>query len=201
MTVKIFFIYSEKLVQVISEMNEGFIPDGNSNVIIGVFVTMYGRMKLYELLDQFKERVFYMDTDSVVLHVPAGADEPETGSYLGQLSSEISEKEGGYIKEFVASGPKSYAYRTASDHQVCKIKGFTINSSTSGELNFNELKQMVVYDNDMTKTVTMPGKITRDTNQSIIYNRPMQKVYKFNYTKRVIKDHFTTVPYGKRPHK
>lgn len=85
-----------------------------SSEIIATFVTCHARLSLYELMDQLQERVVYVDTDSVVYtHKQGQLDLPE-GSFLGELTNELS-KLGphAYITEFVTGGPKNYGYKVS----------------------------------------------------------------------------------------
>lgn len=78
------------------------------------------------------ERVVYFDTDSVIFVSKSGDKEPEVGSFLGQLTSELDPDE--YITEFVSGGPNNYAYRTTKGKKVCKIRGFSLNYDNSKNL-------------------------------------------------------------------
>jgi len=58
----------------------------------------------------------------------------ETGDNLGAMTSELRPSE--FIEEFVSGGPKHYAYKTVhaatgERKTVCKIRGITLNYSTS----------------------------------------------------------------------
>ena len=83
----------------------------HSNVVLGAFTTAYARLKLYELLELFKQRVLYYDTDSVIFTAFDNQSVPSTGIFLGDLTDEISDKFGpsAKINRFVGGGPKNYA--------------------------------------------------------------------------------------------
>ena len=56
--------------------------------------------------------------------------------------------EGDTITEFASGGPKSYGYgyQTRQGKQECKVRGISLNSEGSKQLNFNVLKQNVKDD-------------------------------------------------------
>jgi len=63
------------------------------------------------------------------------------------MSSELKTSE--FIEEFVSGGPKNYAYKTVhaatgKRKTVCKIRGITLNYSTSQLVNFEVIKDMVL---------------------------------------------------------
>ena len=95
-----------------------------TSLMLAAFVTARGRIRLYAMLDRLGERVMYHDTDSVVYAREPGADvAPEAG--LGAWS-DATARDGrpDYIAEFVALGPKTYAYRTVGGQTCVKAKGF-----------------------------------------------------------------------------
>lgn len=128
--------------------------------------------------------------DSVILSVKEGEWIPPLGDYLGELTSELDE--GDHIVQFVSSGPKSYAYKTALGKECCKLKGFTLNAHNQQLINFDSMKEIV---QGQREKITIKGKkITR--NKRKLYNRDEEKDYKLVYTKRRIVDNYDTVPYG-----
>ena len=88
----------------------------NVNIFIACFTTSYARLK---------ERVLYMDTDSVIYTQKPTESSIPIGNYLGQFSNELDEVY--HIVEFVAAGPKNHAYNTFKGKQCCKVRGFTLN--------------------------------------------------------------------------
>jgi hypothetical protein len=84
---------------------------GHTNDVIGSFVTSGARIHLYSYLDRLQDKALYCDSDSVIYIQPR--DEPalvETVDNLDDMTSEL--KPGESISEFVAAGPKNYAYKT-----------------------------------------------------------------------------------------
>ena len=51
-----------------SEKEELHLGGKDSNVVLGAFVTCYGRMKLYEELFKIGDRIHYFDTDSIIFY-------------------------------------------------------------------------------------------------------------------------------------
>lgn len=210
--VKDFFIVSEDMIQLSWENKADTVKeDFNTNVFIATFTTCWARLKLYAILEMLQQRVLYFDTDSVIFVSRPGEREPEIGSFLGQLTSEL--KAGDYIVEFVSGGPKNYAYRTAKGQEICKVKGFTLNYTNSQLINFESLLHLVrpppsrMQDDEVIArseqlvndriSIVNARKISRLKKERIIYNRKETKDYKIVYSKRVIqKDSQDTLPYG-----
>ncbi|KYN29421.1 hypothetical protein ALC57_01133 [Trachymyrmex cornetzi] len=121
-----------------------------TNVVITANTTALARLKLYDYLEKLDKRVLYYDTDSCI-YLSTGEPneyEPRTGNFLGDMTDELeSYGRGNYIESFVSSGPKFYAYivRTPEGrtHEVCKIKGITLNFKNSIVLNFNSIKKLI----------------------------------------------------------
>ena len=93
-----------------------------TNVFIASFTTCWARLKLYEVLQMLRERVLYFDTDSVMFVSRSGNIEPETGSFLGQLISELEPSE--YITEFISGGPKTMLIEHRGEKKCAKFEGF-----------------------------------------------------------------------------
>ena len=122
-----------------------YTPHVASNVYIAAFITGYARVKLYQdALEPLKEKVVYMDTDSVIYVSPTG--EPLINSdHTGELGLWTNEgKEDDPFVEFVSSGPKSYAIRTCSGFTIIKSKGFYLNHANRQIFNFEALKEQVI---------------------------------------------------------
>ena len=175
----------------------------NSNIFLACFTTSYARLKLYNALDILKERVLYMDTDSVIYTQKPTESSIPIGNYLGQFSNELDEVY--HIVEFVAAGPKHHAYNTFKGKQCCKVRGFTLNDWGQKILHFNSVKDLVLYeilqpeDDDDQHTLTLhnPHKITRCSSTKTIKTVSQDKTYKLVLDKRVIDhDTFQSFPYS-----
>ena len=55
---------------------------------------------------------------------------------------------GSFIESFVSGGPKFYAYvvRTPEGrrHEICKVKGITLNYKNSCIINFNSIRKLII---------------------------------------------------------
>ena len=69
--------YDNKAQLFYSEKQELHLRGKDNNVIIGAFVTCYGRMHLFNELFKLDERVLYFDTDSIIFISKPHMYEPE----------------------------------------------------------------------------------------------------------------------------
>lgn len=178
------------------ETSESFVPDNFTvNVILAAFTTAYGRLKLLDVMLELGERVIYHDTDSIIYRVKDNEPEPPLGNNLGDLTNEISEADGGYITEIICPGPKNYAYKTASGKTKCVVKGFTLNHSSSKTLNFEVIRDMLLYNTHEIVEVEQ-FNISRSNKQ--LRSEIIKKKYGIKYDKRIISDDgsWKTYPYG-----
>ena len=166
------------------------------------FTTCWAHLHLYNALDLLQERVLYFDTDSVIFRSLPGQPEPPLGSYLGDFKDEL--KEGDFIVEFASGGPKNYGYMTHNGKQECKVRGISLNSEGSKQLNYGVLRQNVLDDIQQplekgvrqTKVVK-PYHVVRNSKEYSIATEAQTKKYQLVYNKRVIDpDTFMTYPYG-----
>jgi hypothetical protein len=94
-------------------------------------------------MDKLKERVIYVDTDSVIYKTsPNPSENLVIGKFLGQMTNELDE--GDHITEFVSGGPKNYSYKTMMGKAVHKIKGFSLNSVNAPAFSFENIKTVVL---------------------------------------------------------
>ena len=163
--------------------------------MIAAFVTCQARLKLFREMHKLGQRVLYFDTDSIFFISRPGEYEPKLGDYLGEFTNEIDPSEGQYIKEFVSAGPKNYSYRLNTGVTHCTVKGFTLNYQASQKINFETMKRIVQTDQSEKITVDQL-KFLRDKHDWSISTSVIQKQYGFVYDKRVVKEDFSTVPYG-----
>jgi len=111
-------------------------PNKVKNVFIAAFTTAYARLKQYSYLELMQDKIFYIDTDSLIYVVKKG----------GKLSGgDLTDELGGdTIQEFVAAGPKSYAYQTKIQKNVSmRVKGITQTHECSEKVNFDSVKELV----------------------------------------------------------
>ena len=85
------------------------------------------------------------------------------------------------------------------------MRGFSLNYTASQQINFETMKNMIFdkenpLQGDPTKLQTVytvkKSKISRDKNRMTIFNQPEVKAFRPIYTKRVVADDLTTLPYG-----
>ncbi|KAK9395671.1 hypothetical protein NXF25_019032 [Crotalus adamanteus] len=171
-----------------------------TNVFIASFTTAYARLELYRLLDGLGDRCLYHDTDSVIFVSREGAWTPPLGDYLGQLTSEIPPNT--TITEFVAAGPKTYAYALSNGETVLKVKGITLNCGNSNKVNFDSLKDLVddycVSGAERKKEIGVEQLgIVRVKKNWTLETRVLRKTLKVVYNKRLLKsEDYCTLPYG-----
>ena len=191
-------LVNDETVEVYYRNTEEFEEQNNKvNIVIAAYTTAYARLKLYDLLDQLQERILYYDTDSVVYVHEPGKPEPSLGDYLGDLTDEL---DGDYITTFISGGPKNYAYLTNNGKSVTKIRGITLDYTTTKKLNPEVMRDLVHLFVDCgiqdKVTVDIPFKITRDKKKKKIITKEMKKDYRVVYNKRVVTPNYGTVPYG-----
>ena len=165
----------------------------NTNIYIACFTTSHARLMLYTKLDELQEKVAYFDTDSII-YIDDGTKHIKTGDKLGDMTDKLSGKG---ITNFVSTGPKSYSFKYGNNEQKSAIKGFTLNHENNNLLNHDSLSK-IVKKQIREITIVNENKITQ-RNQEIV-NKYCEKVFKFGYDKRVIrqvdKNHLDTRPYG-----
>ena len=109
------------------------------------------------------------------------------------------------ITEFALGGPKNYGYQTRQGKQECKVRGISLNSEGSKQINVPILKQNVLDDiqRPLTKArqtvVKKKYHINSQAKDYIIQTEEQDKRYQLVYSKRVIDPKtFMTYPYGYR---
>jgi len=83
-----------------------------TDVLLAAFVTAQARLRLYAMLSLIGERVIYHDTDSIVYEYVPGMPDVPLGDHFGEWGSELGKNH--VMTDFVALGPKTYAYSTAN---------------------------------------------------------------------------------------
>lgn len=195
-------LMNEEMVEIFHTFQQECDPiQVNVNIFIACFTTCHARLKLYEALDQLKERVLYFDTDSVLYVWKPGQSRITTGNYLGDFMSEL--REGDYIQGFVAAGPKNYAYVCKNGDKCCKVRGFTPNTRGQKVLNFSSMKDLelteILDSEDEARTLALnnPHNITREPKTKKIKTVVQDKQYKLVFDKRILDmDTFRSYPYG-----
>ena len=145
------------------------------------------------LVMYLNEKVLYFDTDSII-YIDDGTKNVKTGDMLGDMTDEISGKG---ITSFVSTGPESYSFKCGDNEQKSAIKGFTLNHENNNFLNHDSLSR-IVKKQIRKITIVNENKITRKNRE--IGNKYCEKVFRFGYDKRVIRqvdeNCIETLPYG-----
>ena len=181
--------------------------DRKTNVMISALCTTYARLKLWEVLNQLGDHVLYHDTDSVIYSYLPNSLHPPTGSFLGELTDELTCKnvgckgciEGHWIIEFVGCGAKNYAYKLNTGQVVCKVRGFSLNYAASQVVNLDSMRQVLEewrHKLKPTEILTYKTMISRDKYSTRVYTHQLAKSYGLVYNKRVVSDDYSTLPYG-----
>ena len=190
---KNFQFINDDMVQMTYNFKDQFVDNSkNTNVYIACFTKSHARLMLYDKL--LNEKVLYFDTDSII-YADDGTKNIETGDMLGDMTNEISGKG---ISSFALTGPKSYSFKYGDNEQKSAIKGFTLNHENNNLLNHDSLSKIVKKKQIREITIVNENKITRKNRK--IVNKYCEKVFKFGYDKRVIRqvneNHIDTLPYG-----
>ena len=205
-----FHIMNDDIIQVEYKHSEDFeLQSFNTNVTIAAFCTSWARLKLWSVMHRLGDRVLYHDTDSIIFSVKEGEYSPPLGSYLGQLTDELTCKElgctkencaGHWIEEFVSCGPKNYSFKVNTGEVICKVRGFSLNYKSSLILNFNSMKEALFCwkKKQPKELITVKTELCRSKNDREVFNRVIHKHYGVVFDKRFVKPDFTTVPFGYR---
>jgi hypothetical protein len=123
-----------------------------------------------------------------------GSYVPKLGDYLGDFTDEINPNDGNYIVEFVSAGPKNYSFALDTGKTFAKIKGLCLSYKTEEVINFETMKKIVIDKSEPIKVEQMNFKKDKKTwGIQTVHNK---KIYQMVYDKRVLKNDFTTLPFG-----
>ena len=79
------------------------------------------------------------------------------------------------------------------NNEIVHVKGFSLKGDTRKKTTFDSINQCV---HDTKKEIsTSYTEFTRSNNQTINVQKA-EKVFRFTFDKRIIRNDFTTVPYG-----
>lgn len=123
-----------------------------------------------------------------------GDEDFPTGSCLGDLTDELPP--GQHIVDFISLAPKTYSYITNTGDSVIKLKGFTVNRQVKKVVNFPSLLQLLHGPKDETIAVDYPFNIVRNKRTMEVSCVELSKRLRTTYTKRVVLENFSTLPYG-----
>jgi hypothetical protein len=174
------------------------VPSGRTNVVIAAFTTACARIRLYKLLDILKEKVLYMDTDSVIFISSKDSHPLEhlVGDCLGYVTDEIVTAYGAgtYITEFVSGGPKNYGYTVNNGKDCWKVKGISQNYEVSQVMNYATILSLVTQGG--APVAITNHLITRNKKTCKLVNKDAPKTYRVVFDKAVVHPDWTTTPYG-----
>jgi hypothetical protein len=181
-------LLNDDLVEVVFKRKLEYAEESKvTNLFIGIFTTAWARLELYNLIDLLGDSVLYVDTDSCVYVSKPGAPKPAIGDFLGDLTNEITPKngQGAYITQFLCGGPKNYAYKVNNGKTHCKIRGFTLNYKNSLVLNFDSLKDIISkYVNEPLRKTKKTRKNKSNANSVSIVNEC--KISREKWTRRIV---------------
>lgn len=185
------FYLNDEMLQVNYKYKDYFVKkDYQTNIFLAIFTTATARLRLYEKLDELGDAVMYCDTDSI-MYIDNGKNTVKTGDLLGEWTDELG---GGYMKKYLATGPKSYYYNTNDDKETTKCKGFTLNHKTLEKINAETMEKLI--DGEIANEVINFNQITRDVKTKNLVNKDSTKTLSFNFDKRIRVDNYDTLPYG-----
>ncbi|XP_023194843.1 uncharacterized protein LOC111609654 isoform X1 [Xiphophorus maculatus] len=172
-------------------------PNKSNNIFIAAFTTAYARLKLFSCLERVQDKILYIDTDSLIYVVKDGESPLELGNYLGDLTDELG---GDTIQEFVAAGPKSYAYQTKNQKKVViRVKGITQTYECSERVNFDSIRELVggYLEGSRHGVIKTPQHtIKRDKKGFVLRNATFLKRFQVVYDKRRLFPDGSTLPFG-----
>ena len=199
----------------------------DTNVFIALVTTAWARIRLYRELEKVGSRVLYCDTDSVIYQESQDPEENlKIGNFLGEMTSELDAddhivefvsggpKNYGYLTKKGKTAVKVKGFTLNSTNAPIfsfeKIKRVIMNgvglppTPKRKRLHREELLDQHLENPDEATalatehgiSVYNPVKITRTRDWRIV-QKAEQKLYSFNFNKRVIDpDTYDTLPYG-----
>ena len=149
------FIPSEKYDSVVSKIGEhnivtvtdldntmliSFLPKfrrhSNINVAIAGSITAYSRMHMSQFLNSDEYRVFYIDTDGIIIDKKL-PDSLVDNKKIGLMKLEA------VIEKFIGIAPKVYGVRTIDGIEYTKVKGF------KKAVNIDQLENLLNQDSNL----------------------------------------------------
>lgn len=179
------------------------------SLITGAYVTSHARLRIHSEMMKLSDRLLYTDTDSLIYIETDDPTEyrPKIGSNIGELTDEIAKLgKDLYISAFCSGGPKFYSLQIKNKTndkvtEVSKLKGFICTEATKKQLCFNNYKKMVFGCCDADGAIdgkTIYSK-TKNINRKKYFNvvtTEQTKKFRFTFDKRVVRDNYTTTPFG-----
>ncbi len=94
----------------------------------------------------------------------------------------------------MATGPKSYHYRTNTGEEVTKVKRFTLNCRNCQIINGKYMEQLI--DREIDEIKVSDKQILREYRSKNLITKEVPKRLDFNFNKRVVTDTLDTYPFG-----
>lgn len=167
--------------------------DENSNLVVAIFTTAYGRCELYKHMCAVDERMdgppgsklLYNDTDSVVYEyvtdpsLPNDGNPLKEGIFLGEMTDEYKDAE---ILEFLSGGNKQYGvqYQKRDSGQIdytLKIRGITLTNERNRQLLSYEKFREMICDQPRVIPLSLPNDLIMRDNRSNVYTLHSSKNY------------------------
>ncbi len=144
--------------------------------------------------------MFYL-LDSIMLVERNEEEILPRSSKIGGLKDELSEiGNGTHGTIFCSGGPKTYALKVVkpdgSFQWIFKVKGITLNYHNLTVLNPEQMLSTILYHPEDQIEVEDSNKFNRSKKTGLPWNRMHTKRWKIVYTKRIIVNHFDTLPFG-----
>ena len=183
----------------------------NFNIAVASYVTAWARLKLFEKLierDTIRPHsILYYDTDSIYFIEKECDPKIEIGSFLGDLTDEVTDKygEGAKCIKFVSLGAKNYAYVIEKSNGEIKTeykcKGISLTSKAHEIINFeNIVKQAIKRQSEESSAPLLVPQLRFKINKyHEIYSEYFDKIYRATGDKRnvLLKNNvYVTVPWG-----
>ncbi|CAF4893544.1 unnamed protein product [Rotaria socialis] len=202
-----------------TEVAQSKIPKA-VNSVVAAFVTCYGRLMLYELMEKAGNNLVYGDTDScmIITRRPGYVPSPdfvwpqhlqkplelEMGEYLGMLTDEVAEKYGSghAATRFVSPCSKTYSLAVENLESketpktfkyIMRCKGFGLSNKTKDTVNHDSYVDLV---KKRLPNISVPTTQFRGRHEGGVDLITAPKKLSFVYSKRKIVDNYETREWG-----
>lgn len=109
---------------------------------VAAYVTCYGRVKLWKMMNLYGKDLLYNDTDSVFVRTRAGEPEKFVAcDYWGGWKEEGPSKKG--IKKVVCFAAKCYGYKLFNGEEKVRAKGLSLKYGVSRIINFEVMEKLM----------------------------------------------------------
>lgn len=106
------------------------------------YVTCYGRIKLWKMMNLYGKDLLYNDTDSVFVRTRAGEPDKFTAcEYWGGWKEEGPSKQG--IKKVICFAAKCYGFKLFNGDEKIRAKGLSLKYGVSKLINFDIMEKLM----------------------------------------------------------